>query len=74
MGERPFRGGMLVFPNLTQLDLTGPCEILARLPHSETLLIWKTLDPVRSERGLPILPNATFDTAGKLDLVLGEQQ
>jgi cyclohexyl-isocyanide hydratase len=70
MSERPFRSGMLVFPNLTQLDLTGPYEILARLPHSETLLIWKSLEPVRSEHGLTILPNATFDTAGPLDLVL----
>jgi cyclohexyl-isocyanide hydratase len=70
MSERPFRSGMLVFPNLTQLDLTGPYEILARLPGSETLLIWRSLDPVRSEHGLTILPNATFDSCGKLDLVL----
>ncbi len=70
MSERPFRSGMLVFPNLTQLDLTGPYEILARLPGSETLLIWKSLDPVRSEHGLTILPSATFDSCGPLDLVL----
>lgn len=70
MSDRAFRSGMLVFPDLTQLDLTGPYEILARLPGSETRLIWKTLDPVRSEHGLAILPNATFDSCGALDLVL----
>src|ERR1700676_2902303 len=70
MSERPLRSGMLVFPNLTQLDLTGPYEILARLPGSEIVLIWKSLDPVRSEYGLTIVPDATFDSCGPLDLVL----
>src|SRR4051812_15602004 len=70
MSDAPFRSGLLVFPNLTQLDLTGPYEILARLPGSETRLIWKTRDPVRSEHGLTILPDATFEACGRLDLVL----
>lgn len=68
-GER-FRCGLLVFPKLTQLDMTGPYEVLARMPDSEVLLIWKTLDPVRTEHGLTLLPDATFDTCGRLDLVL----
>jgi cyclohexyl-isocyanide hydratase len=70
MTEAKLRCGMLVFPNLTQLDLTGPYEILARMPGSEVSLIWKSLDPVRTEHGLTILPNATFETALPLDLVL----
>jgi hypothetical protein len=70
MSDAPFRSGLLVFPNLTQLDLTGPYEILARLPGSEIRLIWKTRDPVRSEHGLTILPDASFDDCGRLDLVL----
>src|SRR6267378_1899985 len=70
MNETRFRSGMLVFPNLTQLDLTGPYEVLARLPGAETLLSWKTLDPVRSEHGLTILPMATFSSCPPLDLVL----
>jgi cyclohexyl-isocyanide hydratase len=65
----PFRSGMLVFPDLTQLDLTGPYEVLARLPGAQTLLLWKTLAPVRSERGLTILPMATFSACPPLDLV-----
>ena len=70
MSETSFRSGMLVFPDLTQLDLTGPYEVLARLPGAETLLLWKTLDPVRSEHGLTILPMATLSSCPPLDLVL----
>src|SRR5438046_344720 len=61
---------MLVFPNLTQLDLTGPYEVLARLPGAETLLLWKSLDPVRSEHGLTISPMASLASSPPLDLVL----
>lgn len=46
------RVGMLLFPNLTQLDLTGPAEVFGRLPSVSVELIWKTLDPVRSDRGM----------------------
>lgn len=70
MSDSGFRSGVLLFPNVTQLDLTGPYEVLARLPGAETLLIWKTLDPVRSEFGLTMLPTATFDNCGPLDLVM----
>lgn len=70
MSAVPLRCGMLVFPNLTQLDLTGPYEVLARLPGAETLLLWKDLEPVRSEHGLTILPMATLSECPPLDLVL----
>jgi cyclohexyl-isocyanide hydratase len=70
MGETVLRSGMLVFPNLTQLDLTGPYEVLARLPGAETRLLWKNLDPVRSEHGLTILPDTIFAECPPLDLVL----
>jgi cyclohexyl-isocyanide hydratase len=64
------RSGLLVFPNLTQLDLTGPYEVLARLPGAETLLLWKNLDPVRSEHGMTIMPMATLQSCAPLDLIL----
>jgi len=60
----------VLFPNVTQLDLTGPYEIFARLPEAETVLLWKTLDPVRTEFGLTMLPMATLDDCGPLDLVM----
>ena len=61
--------GFLLFPRLTQLDLTGPFEVLSRLPGAAVHLVWKTLDPVRSDTGLTILPTATFETCPDLDLV-----
>jgi cyclohexyl-isocyanide hydratase len=64
------RSGLLLFPNLTQLDLTGPYEVLARLPEAETLLLAKSLDPVRSEHGLTILPQAALADCPSLDLLL----
>jgi cyclohexyl-isocyanide hydratase len=70
MSEKRLRSGLLVFPDMTQLDLTGPYEVLARLPGAETLLLWKTLDPVRSEHGLTILPTATLMSCAPLDLIL----
>ena len=48
--------GLLLFPRLTQLDLTGPYEVFARLPNTSAHLVAKTLDPVETDRGLTILP------------------
>jgi cyclohexyl-isocyanide hydratase len=61
--------GLLLFPKLTQLDLTGPYEVFSRAPGAEVHLIWKTPDPVVSDRGLAILPTATFPTCPPLDLI-----
>ena len=61
--------GFVLFPRLTQLDLTGPYEVFARLPDTQVLLLAKTLDPIVTEKGLSILPNSTFDTAPQLDVL-----
>ncbi|UKJ72179.1 DJ-1/PfpI family protein [Azospirillum brasilense] len=62
--------GLMLFPDVTQLDLTGPYEVLARVPSAEVHLLWKTLDPVRSDTGLTILPTTTLAEAPPLDLLL----
>jgi cyclohexyl-isocyanide hydratase len=61
--------GFVLFPNLTQLDLTGPYEVFARLPGAKVCLVASTLAPVRSERGLTICPDVTFESAPALDLL-----
>jgi cyclohexyl-isocyanide hydratase len=38
--------GMLIFPNVTQLDATGPAQVLVRTPGATLHMVWKTLDPV----------------------------
>lgn len=65
----PFRIGLLVFPAITQLDLTGPLEVFTRFPGAETLLVWKTLEPMTAQGGLRLEPTSTFETCPQLDLV-----
>lgn len=64
-----FRIGFLLFPNITQLDLTGPHEVLSKLPGAQVHLIWKTLDPVKAVGGLSIVPDTTLDSCPQLDLI-----
>lgn len=52
--------GMILFEGMTQLDLTGPLEVFSRFPDTKIHLISKTTDPVRSDRGLRIIPDTTF--------------
>jgi hypothetical protein len=61
--------GIVVFPNVTPLDVTGPYEIFARMPATTVHLMAATLAPIRSEHGLTIVPELTFDTAPPLDVV-----
>jgi cyclohexyl-isocyanide hydratase len=61
--------GMVLFPGLTQLDLAGPYEVLARMPGTTVYLVADTLAPVRTERGLTITPDATFDDVPPLDVI-----
>jgi cyclohexyl-isocyanide hydratase len=62
--------GMLIFPKLTQLDMTGPYEVLARLPNTKVHLVAHTLDPVATDRGMQIVPTVTFADCPPLDVVM----
>jgi cyclohexyl-isocyanide hydratase len=61
--------GFLVFPNVQQLDLTGPYEVFASWPEARVRLVWKDRSPVVSATGLRLAPDATFDDCGQLDVV-----
>jgi cyclohexyl-isocyanide hydratase len=61
--------GMLLFPNLTQLDLTGPHEILSRVPGAKVHVVARTAEPVASETQLVIVPSTTFDQLTYVDLL-----
>jgi len=65
----PFRVAMLVYPQITQLDLTGPQEVFTMVPGVEVRLYWKNLSPVRSESGLLLTPTCTFDDDSPVDLL-----
>ncbi len=62
--------GFVLFPDLTQLDFTGPLQVLHRMPGAETHLLAKTLAPVPSDCGLALMPTARFAEAPALDLLL----
>lgn len=64
-----FQIGFLLFPDITQLDMTGPYEVFAKLPGAKVHLVWKTLDPVKAGGGMQILPTVTFADCPKLDLI-----
>lgn len=61
--------GLLLYPNLTQLDLTGPFEVFSHMPDTKVHLIWKTLDPVSADTGMQILPTTTMDDCPSLDVI-----
>src|SRR4029077_13304751 len=62
--------GMLIYPRLTQLDMTGPYEVLARLPNTKVHLVAHTLEPVKTDRGMMIVPTVTFADCPQLDVVM----
>lgn len=65
-----YKIGILIFPGVTQLDFTGPAEVLARMPDAEISLVWKTLDPVTSQFGLKYHPDAKISENTLYDLIL----
>ncbi len=64
------RIGMLIFPRLTQLDMTGPYEVLARLPDTTVELVAQSLAPVTTDRGMRIVPTTTYADCPPLDIVM----
>jgi cyclohexyl-isocyanide hydratase len=61
--------GMLLFPKLTQLDLTGPFEVLHRIPGAKVHLVWKDTQPVYADSGLGLVPTTTIADCPPLDVV-----
>ena len=73
------RIGLALFPGLCQLDMTGPHEVLARLPGARVEVVAKTAAPVATDRGLTITPNTTLADAPQYDIFvmpggLGQQE
>jgi cyclohexyl-isocyanide hydratase len=64
-----FRIGLLAFPRMTQLDLTGPLQVFTNLPGADVRLLWKTLDPVEAAGGFRMLPDTTLADCPKLDVI-----
>jgi cyclohexyl-isocyanide hydratase len=61
--------GFLLFPQVQQLDLTGPYDVLASLPDVKVHLVWKDLVPVTASTGLQLKPTTTFEDCPALDVI-----
>jgi len=60
----------VLFPNVTQLDMTGPLQVFARLPGARIELAWADLDPVPTDAGFSIVPTTTFTDAPQADILM----
>lgn len=65
----PMTIAFLLFPNVTQLDLTGPAQVLARLGDATLHLVAKTHDPVPTDAGFSILPTACLAEVPRADIL-----
>lgn len=65
----PLSVAFLIFPNITQLDMTGPAQVLSRLGNTKISLVWKDKAPVDTDAGFPLLPTATFDEVHEVDIL-----
>lgn len=61
--------GSLLFEGLDQIDLTGPFEVLSRIPNSTYRLYGKSVEPVRDVNGLRLMPDAALADAPQLDVL-----
>ncbi len=64
-----FTIGFVLFDDITQLDFTGPLQVLSRLPGAQVHLVARNLDPVRTDCGPFILPDTAFADCPQLDLI-----
>ena len=61
--------GSLLFEGLDQIDLTGPFEVLSRIPNATYRIYGKTMAPVRDLKGLRLTPDAILADAPPLDVL-----
>jgi cyclohexyl-isocyanide hydratase len=61
--------GFLIYPGVTQLDATGPAQILSMVPGAKIHMIWKKLEPVSTDAGFSINPTDDFATCPDLDVI-----
>src|SRR6476469_4997242 len=65
----PLQIGLVIFPRVTQLDLTGPVQVFSSVPGAKVHLIWKRIEPVASDSVLTLMPTITFADCPHLDVI-----
>lgn len=64
------RIAFLLFPAVTQLDLTGPAQVLTRVPGARVEYVAATLEPVATDCGFAVVPTRTLETAADADVLV----
>jgi cyclohexyl-isocyanide hydratase len=65
----PLQIGLVIFPKVTQLDLTGPVQVFSSVPGAKVHLIWKRIEPVPSDSVLTLTPTISFADCPQLDVI-----
>jgi cyclohexyl-isocyanide hydratase len=69
MPEKPMQIVVLLFPNVTQLDFTGPAQIFSRYPNTQVHLAWHDLEPIQTDAGWCIVPTTTLQDCPQADVL-----
>jgi cyclohexyl-isocyanide hydratase len=60
---------MVLYPRLTLLDLAGPYEVFSRIPNTRVRLMAASLDPIRTDQGMEVLPDTPFEEAPQSEVL-----
>jgi|SRR5262249_21404657 len=59
----------VLFPEVTQLDFSGPAQFLARLPGARVFVAAENTQPISTDSGFSIVPNASFASCPQADVL-----
>jgi putative intracellular protease/amidase len=68
--KQPLSVGGLIYEQMDQIDLTGPFEVLSRMPDTSILIIGKEVAPIRDVQGLRLSPDASIAEAELFDVLV----
>src|SRR5215813_1913086 len=68
--EQAMQINIIVVNDMCQLDTTGAFEVLVRIPGWTVDLVAASMEPVRTDRGLTILPTQTRESAKASDILV----
>ena len=66
---KPIIIGLVFYPGMTALDIVGPQQVFSALPGVQIHRLWKTLEPIKTDDGMIILPDTTFENCPPLDVI-----
>src|SRR5258707_4425650 len=68
--EQAMQINIIIVNDMCQLDTTGAFEVLVRIPGWTVDLVAASMEPVRTDRGLTILPTQTRESANPSDILV----